>query len=58
VVIGFTNGIAVLIASTQIKDFFGLTVEAMPGELGRLIGGRGFLDFGVLPAAVEEAPGE
>src|SRR5687768_4996201 len=24
VVIGFTNGIAVLIASTQIKDFFGL----------------------------------
>ncbi|HET7226722.1 MAG TPA: SulP family inorganic anion transporter [Candidatus Eisenbacteria bacterium] len=26
VVIGFTNGIAVLIASTQIKDFFGLTI--------------------------------
>src|SRR5215475_831141 len=24
VVIGFTNGIAVLIASTQVKDFFGL----------------------------------
>ena len=24
IVIGFTNGIAVLIASTQIKDFFGL----------------------------------
>ncbi len=37
VVIGFTNGIAVLIASTQIKDFFGLTVAAVPGEfLGRL----------------------
>jgi SulP family sulfate permease len=37
VVIGFTNGIAVLIASTQIKDFFGLTVEKVPGEfLGRL----------------------
>jgi SulP family sulfate permease len=36
VVIGFTNGIAVLIASTQIKDFFGLTVESVPGEfLGR-----------------------
>ena len=27
VVVGFTNGIAVLIASTQIKDFFGLRVE-------------------------------
>jgi SulP family sulfate permease len=37
VVIGFTNGIAVLIASTQIKDFFGLTVDKVPGEfLGRL----------------------
>ncbi|MCC7180891.1 MAG: STAS domain-containing protein [Acidobacteria bacterium] len=27
VVIGFTNGIALLIASTQIKDFFGLGVD-------------------------------
>lgn len=32
VTIGFTNGIAVLIASTQIKDFFGLTTPAMPSE--------------------------
>ena len=32
VVIGFTNGIAVLIASTQIKDFFGLEMGAMPAE--------------------------
>jgi sulfate permease, SulP family len=32
VVIGFTNGIAVLIASTQIKDFFGLRVVKVPGE--------------------------
>lgn len=32
VVIGFTNGIAVLIASTQIKDFLGLTLEHVPGE--------------------------
>jgi SulP family sulfate permease len=31
IVIGFTNGIAVLIASTQIKDFFGLTLEKVPG---------------------------
>jgi SulP family sulfate permease len=32
VVIGFTNGIAILIASTQIKDFFGLKTGAMPSE--------------------------
>jgi sulfate permease, SulP family len=32
VTIGFTNGIAVLIASTQIKDFFGLRVDNVPGE--------------------------
>jgi SulP family sulfate permease len=37
VVIGFTSGIAVLIASTQIKDFFGLEIEKVPGEfLGRM----------------------
>ena len=32
VVIGFTNGIAVLIASTQLRDFFGLAVADVPGE--------------------------
>ncbi len=32
VVIGFTNGIAVLIASTQIKDFFGLQIKSVPSE--------------------------
>ncbi len=32
VVIGFTNGIAVLIASTQIKEFFGLEIAKVPGE--------------------------
>jgi SulP family sulfate permease len=31
VVIGFTNGIAVLIASTQVKDFFGLHLDRVPG---------------------------
>src|SRR5208283_2459476 len=37
VVVGFTNGIAVLIASTQIKDFFGLRIDAVPGDfLGRI----------------------
>jgi len=32
VVLGFTNGIAVLIASTQLKDFFGLQMDKVPGE--------------------------
>ena len=32
VVIGFTNGIAVLIASTQIRDFFGLQIASVPSE--------------------------
>jgi len=37
VIVGFTNGIAVLIASTQIKDFFGLRIENMPGDfVGRI----------------------
>ena len=32
VVIGFTNGIAVLIAVSQIKDFLGLPIANMPAE--------------------------
>jgi len=32
VIIGFTNGIAILIASTQIKDFFGLRTGPVPSE--------------------------
>ncbi len=37
VVLGFTNGIAILIASTQIKDFFGLKINELPGNfLGRM----------------------
>jgi SulP family sulfate permease len=32
VTIGFTNGIAVLIASTQIKDFLGLKIDKVPSE--------------------------
>jgi sulfate permease, SulP family len=36
VVIGFTNGIAILIASTQIRDLFGLQTPGLPGDfLGR-----------------------
>jgi len=37
VIVGFTNGIAILIASTQIKDFFGLTTAPVPGDfIGRV----------------------
>lgn len=32
IVIGFTNGIAVLIALSQLKDFFGLAIDRMPGD--------------------------
>ncbi len=32
VVVGFTNGIAVLIASTQLRDFFGIALNDVPGE--------------------------
>ena len=39
VVIGFTNGIGVLIASTQIRDFFGLQIAEVPGDfIGRVRG--------------------
>jgi len=31
IVVGFTNGIAILIASTQVKDFFGLQIDKVPG---------------------------
>jgi SulP family sulfate permease len=31
VIVGFTNGIAVLIASTQIRDFFGVPLTTVPG---------------------------
>lgn len=32
IVIGFTNGIAVLIALSQIKDLLGLPIDKMPGD--------------------------
>jgi SulP family sulfate permease len=32
VIVGFTNGIAILIASTQIRDFFGLQMDYVPGD--------------------------
>ena len=37
VIVGFTNGIAILIASTQIKDFLGLSTGPVPGDfVGRM----------------------
>ena len=38
VVVGFTNGIAILIASTQIRDFFGLRMEHIPGDFFHRMG--------------------
>ena len=32
IIIGFTNGIAVLIAVSQLKDFLGLAIDKMPGN--------------------------
>ncbi len=32
IIIGFTNGIAVLIAVSQLKDFFGLKIDKMPAD--------------------------
>ncbi len=38
IVLGFTNGIAIVIASTQLKDFFGIMLDGpVPGDfIGRL----------------------
>jgi SulP family sulfate permease len=37
IVTGFTSGIAVIIFTSQIGDFFGLTIPSMPGEfLGKI----------------------
>lgn len=38
VIIGFTNGIAVLIGMSQIKDFLGLSIAAMPADFFGIIG--------------------
>jgi SulP family sulfate permease len=38
VVIGFTNGIAVLIALSQVKDFLGLSIPKMPGDFFGILG--------------------
>jgi SulP family sulfate permease len=56
IVIGFTNGIAVLIASTQIKDFLGLTMSEVPSEfiprLGAYAAAIGTIDVATVSLAV------
>lgn len=53
VVIGFTNGIAILIASTQLKDFFGLPIEKVPGDfIGRMTAVGGALGNFTLSTAI------
>ncbi len=37
IVIGFTNGIAVLIGLSQVKDFFGLVTPKLPGDFFALV---------------------
>ena len=41
VVIGFTNGIAVLVALSQIKDFLGLQISAMPANFFGILSSLG-----------------
>ena len=44
IVIGFTNGIAVLIALSQLRDLLGLAIDRMPGDF--------FAQIGVLSAHI------
>ena len=52
VIIGFTNGIAVIIATTQLREFLGLTMTRMPddfvgrmAEIGRALPTTSFMRF-------------
>ena len=52
VVIGFTNGIAVLIALSQVKDFMGLRVAAMPADFFGMLSTLGATLHTVNPVAL------
>ena len=53
VVIGFTNGIAVLIMLSQIKDFLGLKVPAMPADFFGILSTLGqYLHTAQLPSVL------
>ncbi len=54
IVVGFTNGIAVLIACSQLKDWLGLKVDKMPADffaqlsvIGHHLGEMNFYAFGL-----------
>jgi SulP family sulfate permease len=48
-IVGFTSGIALIIFSTQIKEFFGLSIESVPSEFiskwGAYFSGIGSVNF-------------
>lgn len=52
IVIGFTNGIAVLIALSQVKDFLGLSVAKMPADFFSQLGVIGSHLHSINPTAV------
>jgi sulfate permease, SulP family len=52
IIIGFTNGIAVLIALSQVKDLLGLDVQKMPADFFSQIGVIGSHLAGLNPAAL------
>jgi SulP family sulfate permease len=57
VTLGFTNGIAVLIFTTQIKDFFGLKIDPVPSQFAAKMEAI-FSSLGTLnPAAAAVAAG-
>jgi SulP family sulfate permease len=58
IVIGFTNGIAVLIGLSQVKDFFGLTTPKLPGDFFALIQVLAQHAHTVNPWAVAIGPGQ
>ncbi|MEZ5727668.1 MAG: SulP family inorganic anion transporter [Burkholderiaceae bacterium] len=52
VVVGFTNGIAVIIAVQQIKDFLGLSIQKMPANFVSQMGALWDAASTVNPAAI------
>ena len=57
VIVGFTNGIAVLIGLSQVKEFFGLTIEKMPAQFFQSIHTLYAAADTVNPAALSLASG-
>lgn len=55
-IVGFTSGIAVIIFSTQIKEFFGLSIDKVPSgfidKWGAYFSGLGSVNFYALAIAV------